>query len=268
MDIVNGDGSKASMCGNGARCFATFVLDVVGLTTARRFNVMIPAAPDPTGATRAPRIVVLDAMTPGSVSVEIGPATVELDLAGVIALPVTFVEHVGTSVHVVGVQLGNPHCVLVLPPNTDLGSLDVPAVGRAIGTSTAWSPDGCNVGFVSVADGKTAGTHVLNLRVWERGCGETLSCGSGSCAAYAACVGRDALPTPSDGVAIDVVMPGGALSVSMVAGSLHLRGPTELVFVGQLSVPDEAAYRGQLAKAGGASATVKPSVSDETPRQC
>eukprot|EP00035_Acanthoeca_spectabilis_P033925 m.26117 g.26117 ORF g.26117 m.26117 type:complete len:317 (+) comp6277_c0_seq1:89-1039(+) len=239
MDIFNTDGSRASMCGNGARCFATFVRDHAGLTEARTFKVCIPAAPSPSGHARAPRVVELDVRDAGVVSVDMGIPDVMLEPKGIV-VPRQLLASVGEGIQVVGVSIGNPHCVVLLPQGTDVDEIDVASIGREIGTSVDWSADGCNVEFVVDSGRQKSGPWLLKLRVWERGCGETLSCGSGSCAAV---VAYSVLHPGSISFdeASDVQMPGGTLSVRIArSGTVQLSGPTETAFVGHVSLSSSA----------------------------
>jgi diaminopimelate epimerase len=169
--IYNADGSEVGQCGNGSRCLAQYVFDH-GLSDK----------PDLVVRTRTTTLQ-LHRLDDGSVRVDMGvprflPQEIPLSVAArqaVYALPLAD----GSSVHFGAVGLGNPHAVIEVD---DVDLAPVEELGRALQAHAAFS-QGVNVGFVQFVDGAHA-----RLRVYERGAGETLACGSGACAAMA--VGR------------------------------------------------------------------------------
>jgi diaminopimelate epimerase len=199
MDYRNADGSPAEMCGNGIRVFARY-LRAAGLVTAPEFSL----------ATRAgPRTVAV--RDDGAVRVAMGPVR----LGGAATATLGGRAHSGTRVDV-----GNPHLVCLLA--TPVATLDL----RSAPAYPAEAfPEGANVEFVNVA-----GEGSIAMRVYERGVGETRSCGTGTVAAAAAALhgaGRAA-----GTVTVDV--PGGAVTVDIVAGESTLTGPAELVASGRI----------------------------------
>lgn len=263
MDVFNADGTRAGMCGNGARCFAAFA-KARGLTVSPRFSAVVPASvrgSDAAEPSAPPRIVEFDTThidddASAFVSVCLGRATV---------IPVTAVipDEALSSLccrpeRIICVDVGNPHCVLVLPSARAVRDMNVAVVGESIGApgvQGAWAgPGGCNVGFVAVDDEADDLSSVraltLTLRVWERGCGETPSCGSGSCAAALAVIdalGRGHLGRSSE-MEVDVRMPGGTLVVTPLplervadavpfSCQMNLGGPTATVFHGTINIP-------------------------------
>jgi diaminopimelate epimerase len=218
MDYWNADGSPAEMCGNGTRVFVRFLL-AEGLATGSS----VPLATR-SGVVRA---VVPDS---GEIAVDLGaPRVYGSSTATVGAL--TFPG--------VAVDCGNPHLVCGLHGGRPLTELDLT---RAPGFDPAFFPSGVNVEFVvpaptlSDVDVSDVDVHVA-MRVYERGSGETRSCGTGAVAVAAVAL-RDA--GLADGtVAVDV--PGGRLTVTLDGASCWLAGPAVLVATGEV---DPAALGG------------------------
>jgi len=206
MDYRNADGSVAEMCGNGIRVYVRYLQDAGLLVT-----------PTVTLATRGgPRVAsVLDDRT---ITVDMGTATSSM----LRAAPVVTVN--GRHWHAIAVFVPNPHAVAFVDDLADVGMLrDAPEV-----VPPAVFPDGVNVEFVT----RIAPDHV-SMRVFERGVGETLSCGTGACAA--AWAWRRHQSQQQGAVTTQVDVPGGTLWVTEdPAEHLHLRGPAELVASGQL----------------------------------
>ena len=194
MGYWNADGSSAEMCGNGLRCVARFAVDR-GMAAGGTFVVETPA----------------------------GPKQVEVndEIRADLGMPV-----VGDMAEIGGrffrnVSVGNPHAVTEVD---DVRIAPVAAVGSAL---QAAYPHGVNVEFVKIADSR------VDMRVWERGVGETLACGSGIVAA-AAVARRN-----GGGDEITVTMPGGTARVEFSEGQAWLIGPAEYAFEGIW--PDPAA---------------------------
>jgi diaminopimelate epimerase len=210
MDYWNSDGSFAEMCGNGVRVFVRYLI-AAGLAT--------PAAAGLPVATRAG--VVRAVVSGDAISVDMGLPQVYADSAATLA---------DRSFPGVAVDCGNPHLVCAVPPDTELSTLDL---GRAPGFDAAVFPGGVNVEFV-VPGSPLPGTDAhVHMRVFERGSGETLSCGSGACAVAAVAL-RD-IGRESGVVAVDV--PGGRLTATFDGGTCWLAGPAVLVAEGELIRP-------------------------------
>lgn len=209
MDYRNSDGSIAEMCGNGARVFARYLV-AAGFETDKSFLI----------ATRAGlhEIVI---QTDLSVSVSMGSAVATPENESIsVSLP-----GVPRVLPARGVHVPNPHAVVFIPAELSLGELDLtdPSV-----KANDLFPEGVNIEFVV-----RKGDKHLQLRVVERGSGETMSCGTGACAVAWVDM-QDSIS--SDGEwQIDV--PGGTLWVSQIAGHLWLRGPAELVARGKVLLP-------------------------------
>ncbi|GAB2582447.1 diaminopimelate epimerase [Microlunatus antarcticus] len=204
MDYRNADGSLAQMCGNGVRVFVRYLLDE-GLATG----------PDVDVATRAglrPASVLAD----GRVRVAMGPVAV-----GDGAVHVSTAD--GSEFEATPVDVGNPHAVSFGPPRA-LDLTRPPAWAPA----TAF-PEGVNLEFV-----ETVGARHVAMRVYERGVGETRSCGTGTVAVVAASQARDG---DGDGTwTVDV--PGGQVEVELADGQAWLTGPAVLVAYGEVTLPN------------------------------
>lgn len=209
--IFNADGSEAEQCGNGARCFVQFVR-MHGLTDKTEL-----ALETGTGLLHA-------AVTDGNlVAVQMGepdfdPAALPYAASG--AGPIHELDVDGERVRMHLVSMGNPHAVI---PVDDVEQAPVATLGRAVGSHPAF-PRGVNVGFLEIQDRLNA-----RLRVYERGAGETLACGSGACAAVAA--GRRAGLLDER---VLVELPGGRLLVEWPGPghTVRMTGPATHVFEG------------------------------------
>ena len=207
LDFWNNDGSRADACGNATRCVADFVmagtgLNAVSLVTGR-------------GGLRAVR------GADGRVSVNMGLP--QLDWADVPLSGPMDTLHLPLPGDPAAVGMGNPHCVFIVP---DADAVDLRAQGPRFEHDPLF-PQRTNVEFASLVS-----TDVLRLRVWERGAGVTLACGSGACATAVAAHLRGLT-----GRAVTIRMDGGVLSVDWRDDGVWLSGPTTRVFDGWLS-PD------------------------------
>ncbi|MGC8854058.1 MAG: diaminopimelate epimerase [Halothiobacillaceae bacterium] len=213
--IFNADGGEVEQCGNGARCFARFVRDE-GLTDATTIPVM----------TAAGRIV-LHVEDNGEVTVDMGvprlePAEIPFEAP---SRAMSYPLAVHGEMHIISaVSMGNPHAVLRVE---DADTAPVETLGPAIESHPRF-PRRVNVGFMQVI----APDHI-RLRVYERGAGETLACGTGACAAVVA--GR------LHGWLVDTVkvdLPGGRLTIHWQGEGRHvtMTGPATRVFEGRIEL--------------------------------
>jgi diaminopimelate epimerase len=194
MDYWNADGSPAEMCGNGLRCVARYVYDK-GWAMDRNFAIQTPVG------VRAVRVLE------DGVEVQLGSPSV---------IGHTTIDD--QRYHLIDV--GNPHAVVIVD---DPGTADVAGVGAALQADTEQFPDGTNVEFARVRDGG------VQMRVWERGIGETPACGSGMVAAAFVATKTDKLEGR-----ISVEVPGGVGHVELRDGSAWLSGPAEYSFRGSV----------------------------------
>ena len=226
--IHNADGAEVEQCGNGARCFARFVRDQ-GLTSKDRLRVQTLGG-----------VIEPELMADGRVTVNMGVPVFELsqipfDGAGLHpqatgAWQKWSLDLVNSaravSVDVAVVSMGNPHAVLLVD---DVDTAPVADWGPLI-ESHARFPKRVNAGFMQLIDR----SHI-KLRVFERGVGETLACGSGACAAVVAGIRWGVLDNT-----VDVLTRGGNLSISWVGGSspVMMTGPATTVFHGKIDIPE------------------------------
>lgn len=215
LRIFNADGSEAEQCGNGARCFARFVVDQA-LTVKRELAV------DTAGGRL--ETVLLDN---GDVRVAMGvpetdPAALPFDAEG--GSPSYPVDLGGQSVQVTPVSMGNPHAVVFVD---DVAEADVEGIGAALQHHDRF-PERVNVGFLQVVDRRFG-----RLRVYERGAGETEACGTGACAAMVAGRLHDRFDERAK-----LSLPGGKLRVEWQGpgSTATLSGPTELVYSGRIEL--------------------------------
>ncbi|MFM1811102.1 MAG: Diaminopimelate epimerase [Cyanobacteriota bacterium] len=216
MRIFNADGSEPEMCGNGIRCLARFLADSDGDQAGRRWQV----------ETLAGRIVP-ELQADGTIRVDMGapflrpeaiPTTLEVGPAG---LPQGSLEVGGITLQVAAAGMGNPHVVI---PVDDVDAIDLEGLGAALEVHPAF-PARTNVHFVQVLDP----SH-LRMRVWERGAGPTLACGTGACATLVACRLLQLCATEAR-----VDLPGGPLSIAWdgeAGSSVWMSGPAVAVFDG------------------------------------
>ena len=214
--VFNGDGSEAGQCGNGARCVARY-LQLRGRGNADG-SVLLDSASGPVAA----RVLV-----DGRVTVDLGVPDFEpraLPFLVKAAAATYTLEAAGEHVEFGAVSLGNPHAVLRV---TAIETAAVERIGRALQAHPDF-PQQVNVGFMEINDA----AHI-RLRVFERGAGETLACGTGACAAVA--VGRNlGLLGPE----VEVHVPGGRLGVHWEGPGqrLDLTGPATVAFTGQAEI--------------------------------
>lgn len=221
LRMFNADGTEGAMCGNALRCVAKYLYDrkivekkVMTIETKR--------------AIRTVQVFTTDGKV-SSARVDMGkpdflPAHVPVNLPGdrIIGQPV---EIAGNTYTITCVSMGNPHCVVFVDETEQLNLLKI---GPQIELFEKLFPERVNVEFVKVIDR----THI-KMRVWERGSGETLACGTGACAAVAAAVENGLCDSD---VPISVLLPGGKLIVEHTAEKVYLTGPAATVFEGTVEL--------------------------------
>lgn len=211
--IYNADGSEVENCGNGARCFARFVRDQ-RLTHKREIHVETAGGP-----------LVLKVEDDGRIRVDMGeprfaPEALPFEATEDRVLHALDVD--GKRLEVGVVSMGNPHAVLRVD---DVDTAPVERLGPAIEAHPRF-PRRVNAGFMQVVS-----AHEIRLRVYERGSGETLACGTGACAAVASGIRQGVLESP-----VKVHLPGGELTIEWAGPGhpLFMTGPAERVFDGRL----------------------------------
>jgi len=216
--IFNADGSEVEQCGNGVRCFARFVHER-RLTKKTKIRVSTQSG-----------IVEPELLANGWVQVNMGyPRTEPADIPFLVesAAALYTVEVADQSVELDVVNMGNPHAVLLVP---DVDSAAVATWGAALQSHPQF-PQRVNVGFMQVINRRE-----IKLRVFERGTGETLACGTGACAAVVSAIRRDLLDA---GQEIRVHLPGGDLLIRWQSGgAVWMTGPTASVYEGLVHPTD------------------------------
>ena len=216
--IFNADGNEVSQCGNGARCFVRYVHDN-SMSTKQSIRV------ETASGIIEPRLEAN-----GEVTVDMGPPRFE---PAEIPLHAqrrerSYAITVGdVRIDVGAVSMGNPHAVQVV---ADVNTAPVGTQGPLIEKSTVF-PEGVNAGYMQIVD-----RHSVRLRVWERGVGETLACGTGACAAVAMGIQWQLLDSP-----VSVHTRGGVLRIAWQGEgkSVLMTGPARTVFTGEIDIQGE-----------------------------
>jgi diaminopimelate epimerase len=203
--IFNADGGEVEQCGNGARCFVKFVR-AKGLTAKSEIRV------ETLGGTIVPRLEA-----DGEVTVDMGPPRLESPLVQKLRLG-------DEEVELAILSMGNPHAVQVV---AEVEGAPVATQGPRIEHHPRF-PGRVNAGYMQVLD-----RHRIRLRVWERGAGETLCCGTGACAAVVSGIRLGLADSP-----VRVETHGGALTISWAGGdnAVWMKGPAQIAFEGQVEV--------------------------------
>jgi diaminopimelate epimerase len=210
--IYNADGSPALQCGNGVRCIAAW-LRRAGALVAGTTRLESPSGP-----------VGVELLDDGHVRVDMGvprfmPDQIPLRMS---ASDIYWLQIDDIDIEFGAVSMGNPHAVIEI---ADVATAPLATLGHALSADAAF-PQGCNVGFAQIVDR----SH-LRLRVWERGAGATLACGSGACAAVAVLRQRGKLDAD-----VAVSLPGGTLDIHWdgAEAPVWMSGPAEFVFEGEI----------------------------------
>lgn len=223
--IHNSDGGEVENCGNGARCFVRFVRDQ-GLTDKTAVKVQVHGG-----------IIVLSELPDGSIQVDMGPPVFHLHqvpfdctkaqaLDGSMGLLWRLSLPEQKNVDVAVLSMGNPHAVMRVD---DVACAPVALLGPLIENHTAF-PKRVNAGFLQVLSRSE-----VKLRVYERGAGETLACGTGACAAVVAGIQRGWLDPK-----VQVHTHGGMLTIEWqgAGASVMMSGPATTVFTGEMEIPE------------------------------
>jgi diaminopimelate epimerase len=218
MRIFNSDGSEPEMCGNGIRCMARFIADLEGANAKESYTIHTLAG-----------LIVPKLTADGQVTVDMGQprlaaSEIPTTLAGAdgqsIDQPLTIA---GQTWQVTNVSMGNPHCITFVD---DVAAIDLEKIGPQFEHHPAF-PQRTNTEFIEVVR-----PDYLKMRVWERGAGITLACGTGACAALVAAV----LNGKSDRKAT-IELPGGPLLIEWADDEkIFMTGPAELAFTGSVAI--------------------------------
>lgn len=213
--VFNADGGEVQHCGNGARCFLRYVREK-GLTNKREIRV------ETLSGIITPRLEA-----DGQVSVDMGPpifAPAKIPFVAEREQPTYLLDVEGIAVEISALSMGNPHAVQVVD---DIERAPVATQGPLIERHARF-PQRVNAGYMQIVD-----THRIRLRVYERGAGETLACGTGACAAVVAGISRAILKSP-----VTVETRGGSLTIAWQGPgrSVMMSGPAQTVFEGEIEL--------------------------------
>ncbi len=217
MRIFNSDGSEPEMCGNGIRCFAKFIAELEN-NNKGKYQIYTGAG-----------LIVPELQVNGQVTVDMGqprllaseiPTTLANPDEKVIAQPL---EVAGKSWYVTCVSMGNPHCITFVE---DVSAIALETIGPQFENHSVF-PERINTEFIEVISPK-----YVKMRVWERGAGATLACGTGACASVVAGV-----LTQKCNNQVTVELPGGCLEIewSTTEQKIYMTGPAEKVFTGAIN---------------------------------
>lgn len=243
MEMYNADGSRSEMCGNGIRCVAKYVYDkkLTDKTTLTIVSAGKKKYIDLTiGSDGLVETVKVDMGAPildsASVPVSVSDELLSKDNKKYEPLSKEYgrltvdvpIEVAGKTWHMTCVSMGNPHCVVFLPENEDLANFDIEAVGPLFENHSVF-PNRTNTEFVKIDDKNN-----VHMRVWERGTGETLACGTGCCATTVACILNGLTDTE-----VTVHVLGGDIKCSWdkkPESPVIMEGPATTVFEGEIEI--------------------------------
>ncbi|MCH5274449.1 MAG: diaminopimelate epimerase [Lachnospiraceae bacterium] len=220
MEMYNADGSRSEMCGNGIRCVAKYVYDK-GLTNKQQLRIVSAGKVKELQLTVEDGKVILIKVNMGAP--ELTPEKIPVSVLGESAID-TPIEVQGVTYRMSCVSMGNPHAVVFLE---DVEGLDIEKIGPAFENHPCF-PNRVNTEFVKVLSRNT-----VRMRVWERGTGETLACGTGACATAVACI-LNGLTEER----VKVQLTGGDLEIywDREANLVYMTGPATHVFDGEIEL--------------------------------
>ena len=204
MEMYNADGSRGTMCGNGIRCVGKYVWDK-GLTRKTCLTIDTGAGP------RSLELHILGKEV-DRVTVDMGPVRV---------FPAVALEAAGEKFTVIPADVGNPHGVIFCP---DPENVDLEKLGPVLECHPSLGGERRNIEFAACPDRG----HIV-LRVWERGSGITLACGTGACACFAASLRENRCSSR-----VEAALPGGVLTLERRGETVFMTGPARTVFEGEV----------------------------------
>ena len=222
MEMYNADGSRGEMCGNGIRCVAKYVYDY-GLTDKTQISV------ETLGGIKYLELTVEDGKV-SLVKVDMGKPELEADLIPIISEREQVIDEPievdGKEYHMTGVSMGNPHAVIYVD---DVKGLDLEKIGPKFENHERF-PKRINTEFVHCIDRQT-----VEIRVWERGSGETLACGTGACAVAVSSILNNLTDTQ-----VTVKLLGGDLQIEWdrEKDRVFMTGPATVVFDGVIDITE------------------------------
>lgn len=220
MRMFNLDGSEGNMCGNGIRCIGKYMFEKRGLHKDKLTVETKSGIKELSVKTENGRVV--------SLTVNMGKPVFAADKVPVLSRKR---EIVGDDIMIGGktytatcVSMGNPHCVIFC---SDVKNTDVCKIGSEISSSPIF-PEGVNVEFIHFINERT-----LEVRIFERGSGETLACGTGACAAVSAAVKLGLVP---ENESVKVILTGGELEIACTESGVMMTGGAEITFNGEVEI--------------------------------
>ena len=222
MEMYNADGSRGEMCGNGIRCVAKYVYDY-GLTDKTQISV------ETLGGIKYLDLTVEDGKV-SQVKVDMGKPELEADLIPIISEREQVIDEPievdGKEYHMTGVSMGNPHAVIYVD---DVKGLDLEKIGPKFENHERF-PKRINTEFVHCIDRQT-----VEMRVWDRGSGETLACGTGACAVAVSSILNNLTDTR-----VTVKLLGGDLQIEWdrEKDRVFMTGPATVVFDGVIDITE------------------------------
>ena len=222
MEMYNADGSRGEMCGNGIRCVAKYVYDY-GLTDKTQISV------ETLGGIKYLDLTIEDGKV-SLVKVDMGKPKLEADLIPIISEREQVIDESievdGKEYHMTGVSMGNPHAVIYVD---DVKGLDLEKIGPKFENHERF-PKRINTEFVHCIDRQT-----VEMRVWERGSGETLACGTGACAVAVSSILNNLTDTQ-----VTVKLLGGDLQIEWdrEKDRVFMTGPATVVFDGVIDITE------------------------------
>ncbi|MCR4833152.1 MAG: diaminopimelate epimerase [Butyrivibrio sp.] len=226
MEMYNADGSRSEMCGNGIRCVAKYVYDhrmtdkeTVKIVSSGAVKIL-DLTVENSYVTKVKVDMNAPILEPAKVPVALDAEAMKQDK--IVDYPITVN---GTEYHMTCVSMGNPHAVVFLPEGTDIKAFDIESVGPLF-ENHEFFPNRTNTEFVVVDDARN-----VHMRVWERGTGETLACGTGCCATAVACVLNG---KTEDEITVHVLGGDIICKWDRELNTVFMTGPATTVFEGEI----------------------------------
>ena len=223
MRIFNSDGSEAEMCGNGIRCFAYYLYSQ-NITTQKKLNVETKA-----GIIKPE--IKSDNNKNGLVRVNMGQPKFKAEqIPAIVKDDTDYIQDYklqvnGNTFTINCVSMGNPHSIIF---NKKIDNLNLRKWGKKIENHPMF-PEKTNVEFVQIYDRSN-----INIKVWERGAGITMACGTGACASVAAGIKNNLLDSR-----VKVSLPGGDLFIDWSSEDIFMTGPAKIVFSGKIDLQED-----------------------------
>lgn len=222
MDMYNLDGSRGAMCGNGIRCVAKYVYDY-GIVNKTSISVATKSGIKYLDLTVENGKVSMVKVNMGAPILEAEKIPVKADTKEVIDMPI---QVDGKTWRITAVSMGNPHAIVYID---DVEHLEIEKTGPSFELHPAF-PDRVNTEFVEIID-----RHTVRMRVWERGSGETLACGTGACAVAVSSILNNHVDGDSP---VTVKLLGGDLNIfwDRTENLVYMTGPAATVFDGEITL--------------------------------